>query len=246
MIILVFDTETTSLDKPFCYNFGYVIYNTETRQTLIEREFVIEQVWNNLPLFSSAYYAEKRPIYTSALRGKKAVMTKWGYACWQLINDIKATQTELLYAFNSPFDVRVFDFNCDWYKTRNPLDYGETIDIRKLIAIIVKSPEYLDFCLKNNLLTEANNIQATAESITQFLRGDIEFKEDHTALSDARIEKDILIYLLDKGVDITKEESVGLISGGEQVMRINHKGKLYEFEFTKKTNSKKDNTLYLK
>ena len=29
MNILVFDTETISVDKPFCYNIGYAIYDTD-------------------------------------------------------------------------------------------------------------------------------------------------------------------------------------------------------------------------
>ena len=29
MNIMVFDTETVSVNKPFCYNIGYVIYNTD-------------------------------------------------------------------------------------------------------------------------------------------------------------------------------------------------------------------------
>lgn len=247
MKILVLDTETTSLDKPFCYNLGYLIFDLETRQTLVERDFVIEQVWNNLPLFQSAYYVEKRPIYTSALRGRTMTMTKWGFACQQLINDIKRFEPENAYAFNSAFDVRVADFNCEWYKTRNPLDYmPEVIDIRGLINSIVKSAEYREFCITNNYLTEANNLQTTAETITQFLKKDLTFKEDHTALSDARIEKDILVYLLEKGVDITKPETLKNVNGAERVMKIDHKGKLYEFEYTTKRNSTKNDTLYLK
>lgn len=246
MIIVVFDTETTGLGKSFCYNFGYVIYDTETRQTLVERDFVIEQVWNNLPLFQSAYYVEKRPIYTSALRGRKALLIKWGFACRLFVNDIKRTGASDFYAFNSPFDTDVFDYNSDWYKTQNPLDYGETHDIQKVIGSIVKSPEYYEFCIKNNFITDANNLQATAEVITRFIRNDPAFIEDHTALSDARIERDILVYLMDKGVDIKKIDKGGLISGGERIMRIDHRGKVYEFEYRTKRNSTKDDTLYLK
>ena len=49
MNIIVFDTETISINKPYCYDLGYVVYNTETEQILVKRSFGIEQVGNNKP-----------------------------------------------------------------------------------------------------------------------------------------------------------------------------------------------------
>ena len=60
MNYVVFDTETTSLNKPFTYNIGYIILN-EGGSVLVKKDFVVEQIWHNLPLFSTAYYSEKRP-----------------------------------------------------------------------------------------------------------------------------------------------------------------------------------------
>ena len=44
MNIIVFDTETVNLEKPFVYNIGYVIYNTDTAEILATKDFVVEQV----------------------------------------------------------------------------------------------------------------------------------------------------------------------------------------------------------
>ena len=76
MNIVIFDTETTSLEKPFCYNIGYVIGN-EHGETLLKHDFVVEQIWHNLPLFSSAYYADKRALYIDAMRARLAVLDKF-------------------------------------------------------------------------------------------------------------------------------------------------------------------------
>ena len=78
MNIVIFDTETTSLEKPFCYNIGYSIRTSEN-QILVEKDFVVEQIWHNLPLFSTAYYAEKRPIYVNRMRARAVKMEKFGY-----------------------------------------------------------------------------------------------------------------------------------------------------------------------
>ena len=70
--------KTTSLNKPFCYNIGYIIV-TETGTIALRRDYVVEQIWHNLPLFSTAYYAEKRPIYISMMKSHKTKMEKFGY-----------------------------------------------------------------------------------------------------------------------------------------------------------------------
>ena len=53
MNILVFDTETVDVEHAFCYNVGYTIVNIETREKLLKRDYVIEQVWENKMLFST-------------------------------------------------------------------------------------------------------------------------------------------------------------------------------------------------
>ena len=84
MNIMIFDTETTSLDKPFCYNIGYVIVNSETEETLVKRDFVVEQVWHNPMLFTTAYYANKRELYISSMRSRKTSMDKYNIPIYDI------------------------------------------------------------------------------------------------------------------------------------------------------------------
>ena len=86
---MIFDTETTDLNKCFCYNIGYVIADTETQEIVTEKEYVVEQIWHNLPLFSTAYYADKREFYVKEMRAKKIKMEKFGNICQAMIRDIK-------------------------------------------------------------------------------------------------------------------------------------------------------------
>lgn len=237
MNILVFDTETVDVEHAFCYNVGYTIVNIETREKLIKRDYVIEQVWENKMLFSTAYYAEKKQLYINALRGRKASIKHWGHTMQRMIKDIQEYNVEFAYAFNSPFDVRVFDFNSEWFKSSNALDYVETIDIRGLINKLLFSDEYKAFCEENGFYTESGNYSGNAETLTKFIRQDKEFIEDHTALSDSLIEADIILYMIDKyGVDITKEGKVyaTVPRETEREMVIVHNGVEHKFTYLKK------------
>lgn len=65
---------------------------------------------------------------------------------------------------------------------------------------LVNNQRYKDFCLKNEFLTPSGlYFKTSAESTFAYLVKDCEFIEDHTALSDARIEAVILTKALKKG-----------------------------------------------
>ena len=119
---MVFDTETVSLEKPFCYNVGYIIADSDNGEIVCKREYVIEQIWSNAELFTTAYYADKRQLYIGRMRARRVLLEKWGYVTQQIIRDIKAFEVQAAYAYNSPFDEKVFAFCCDWFKTINPFD----------------------------------------------------------------------------------------------------------------------------
>lgn len=203
MKICVFDTETTSLNKPFTYNIGYVIVDTTTSKTLLHRSYVVEQVWHNLPLFSSAYYADKRQLYISAMRAKECVLEKFGYICRQMGRDFKKYGVEIAFAYNSSFDEKVFDFNCDWFKCINPFENIPIRDIRGFVHNFMIDNDYKKFCEDNGEFTDSGNYSTTAQTVYRYLF-DEEFEEEHTALADAEIEAEILLQCLEKGADIEK------------------------------------------
>lgn len=244
MNILIFDTETTDITKPFCYNLGYTVKDTETKETLIKRDFVIEQIWSNKPLFESAYYAEKRQLYVSKMRGKTARLLKWGYAIGYMIQDIKNFDIENFYAYNSDFDTRVFDFNAEWYKTRNPLDYGKTFDIWGYTSELILqglASEYVDFVKANNLFTDSGNISNNADTWGKYFYG-IEWNEEHTALADSEIESKILFYAIDNGLELNTSYKVNKIIPCDNVktLTVDCNGEKTLFEYITKREYKKN------
>ena len=204
MKICVFDTETTSLDFPYCYNIGYVIIDTETWETLVRRSYVVEQVWHNLPLFSSAYYANKRPLYIASMKARKTIMDKYGYICQKMIRDFGNFEVEIAFAYNSSFDEKVFNFNCDWYKCNNPFDNIPIKDIRGFVHNFIVDKNYKKYCDEHNLYTDSGNYSTTAEAVYRYLFDD-NFNEEHTALADAEIEANILRECIAKGAELDGE-----------------------------------------
>lgn len=200
MRIVVFDTETTSLEKPFVYNIGYVIYDTESKQILVKRDFVIEQIWHNRELFSTAYYAEKRELYISRMRGRACEMEKLGYITQFMCREFKQFEVAMAFAYNSPFDDKVFTFNCEWFKIKNPFDNIPIYDIRGYVFKCLGFTEtYKEFCETYQLFTESGNYSTTAENVYRYLTNNTEFDEEHTALADSEIELEILLYCVEKG-----------------------------------------------
>ena len=179
--IVVFDTETTSLEKPFVYNIGYVIYDTEENRKLVEHDFVVEQIWHNRELFTTAYYADKREGYVADMRARKVRMEKLGYITQFMAREFKDLEVEAAFAYNSPFDDKVFKYNCDWFKIINPFDNIPIYDIRGYVfRKIAYTNEYKEFCDKNEYFTDSGNYSTTAEVVYRFLTQNTDFIEDHS------------------------------------------------------------------
>lgn len=251
MNIVVFDTETTSIEKPFCYNIGYTIADIESGTILVRRDYVVEQVWHNPMLFTTAYYADKRQLYVSRMKAKKCVMDKFGYICQQMIRDFKAYEIELAFAFNSPFDDKVFDYNCEWFKCNNPFDNIEIRDIRGFVhTFMAFSKDYQDFCDKHQLYTESGNYSTTAETVYRYLINSVDFNEEHTALADSLIEFDILKTCVhDYGADITKQyKTYSSIprKTPKELKVIDTDGNEHTFSYIKRRNYQDGNKIILK
>lgn len=206
---LILDTETTDLNKCFCYDCSWVIIR-KTDGVLVDfRANVVEQVWHNLPLFESAYYKDKRTKYIDMMRKHDAEMDKWGYIMRKLSQDIKKYGIEEVYAYNSDFDDKVIRYNCDWFKTNNPLDTIPIYDIWGYASeYITNLPEYRTFCENNERFTDTGNYKGSAEVVYQYVSGDTEFIEEHMGLFDAEIEAAILFECICLGANWTTSYTV--------------------------------------
>lgn len=197
---IVLDTETTDLNHCFCYDCSWCIIQKSTQSIVDFRANVVEQVWHNLPLFESAYYKEKRVKYVAMMRKHEAIMDKWGHIMRKLAQDIRKYEIEEVYAYNSTFDDKVIAYNCDWFKTINPLESIPVFDIWGYASeFITGNADYQDFCEDNERFTDTGNFKGSAEVVFQFLTDNPDFIEEHMGLFDSEIEATILFGCINRG-----------------------------------------------
>lgn len=190
---LILDTETTGLDKPFCYDCSWVIMDKENGEIIDFQANIVEQVWHNLPLFESAYYKDKRQKYVTMMRKHDAVMDKWGYIMQKLKRDMKKYSITTVYAYNSDFDDKVIGYNCDWFHCNNPLDNIQICDIWGYASeYVTNKPDYRHFCEEHRRFTDTGNYKGSAEVVYQYLTAQPDFIEEHMGLFDSQIEAYIL------------------------------------------------------
>lgn len=238
--IMVVDTETTSVNKPFCYNVGYVIADLEDNgnfQILEKKEFIVKQVWRNTMLFSTAYYADKKPIYTNKLRHKaeynNICILRYDEIMEEAQKSIDNYNVKIAYAYNSQFDEKVFAFNCEWFRTENPFAEIPFFDIRAYFINAVKdSNDYKAFCEHFKLFTDSENYSTTAETAYKFITNDDTFVEAHTALNDSEIEMEILAKCANWGEKVFEYLPTAkcIERPIEKVFTIQYKGKDYHYK----------------
>lgn len=196
---IVFDTETISLEKKYIYNVGYTITNPDGK-ILVARDYIIKQVYDNKVLFSTAYYAQKRPKIVHNLRARRSKRVSWGEMCRLMLKDIKDYNITDGFAFNSKFDIEAFYFNHLLYKNkRKPLDGLKLHDIMDYIYPITETDSYKNFCKLNKFITKNGRPRRNVETIYAFLHNDTNFTEEHLGLSDSIIETEILLRSLALG-----------------------------------------------
>lgn len=111
----------------------------------------------------------------------------------KLIKDMEKYKVKKIYAYNVSFDKKslqkLFDdkFNTI-FKNINFIDIIPIILNTKLLT-----KKYCNFCIENGFITEKGNIMTKAEIVYRYLFNDLTFVEEHTGLSDCRIEYKILL-----------------------------------------------------
>jgi hypothetical protein len=203
--ILLVDTEFITLNKPFVYDLSYLIARKvgDKYATLKSVGNVVKQVYQNKMMFETAYYAEKRKLYTSALRGKTYKQNYMGNILRQLKKDIKEYNVSMVLGYNVNADLRSIGFTSEYLKLDNPFTDTKVIDLMPIVVnTICDTNEYKTFAKENNLITEKGYYKMSVESVMKYINNNIEFSEKHLGKSDNENEIDLLNYAIEKGASL--------------------------------------------
>jgi hypothetical protein len=156
-----------------------------------------------------------------------------------MANDIAKYKVLFGYAYNCDFDTDKFERTAVEYGIENPLSKIPVFDIwAYALNHIVKTDDYLKWAKENEVFTETQfYISTSVESVAKYLLNDLNFEEQHTALSDTQFETMILLECVRKGCDITRAEKLTgkfIPSGKVFTKTIVINGESHEFTYTRR------------
>lgn len=119
--------------------------------------------------------------------------------------------------------INAIDALCDYYNVKYMMAYNSAFDFTKTMCCkLIENREFIDiylmtlqtitglkkyakFCRENGFRSSSGkSVATTAESVFAFLTNNVEYKEEHTALEDSKIEMQIFLACLKTHKKYTK------------------------------------------
>ena len=203
--VIVIDTETAnSVEQPLPYDFGWAVLDTEKGEVVRKFSFVCAEIFFDKELMAQAYFAEKIPQYWKEIKqGKRKVTSLWKIR-EELKYCLKAFGIKQVCAYNMGFDKRASNNDARYITSsliRWFFPYGvEFVCIWHMACTsFLNTSEFVNFATTHGFVSDAGNIQTSAEVAYRFLTNDPTFVECHTGLEDVEIECAILLNCLKTG-----------------------------------------------
>lgn len=228
MNVIIFDTETIGKVSQDLLNIGYKIVDINIQRgeyiTLCQRDYVVRNLIDNQVycLNDDFVGAEKYAKYLKAIADGNAIKRNLKQIYITLTNDIAKHNVLFGYAYNCAFDLDKFSKQIP-DGTTNPFELIPVFDIWDYaIQFIINTEEYQKWATENSIITESQRfISTSVESVCKYLYNNLEFVEDHTALSDVQHETEILIECVKRGADITRPLKTNhFIKSGKELTEI--------------------------
>ena len=203
--VLVIDTETAnSVEQPLPYDFGFAVLDTEKKEIVRKFSYVCAEIFLDRELMEQAYFAEKIPQYWEDIKSGKRILKKMLNIRKELWNCLKTYNIHQVCAYNMGFDKRASN-NDARFITNSYIRWFFPFKV-EFICIwhmactsFLNTSEYINFATTHGFVSDAGNIQTSAECAYRYLKNNPSFEESHTGLEDVEIECEILLNCLKTG-----------------------------------------------
>ena len=191
--IMVLDTETCDL-KGHVYDVGYTVANKRGEIVTRYNALVLE-VFTDAERMMGAFNAKKLfSHYAPMLDRGEISLVPWMDIVAQMRYDIALYGVNVMAAYNLGFDRRVMRQTHGLLGDGSPIcGKMDQLDLWQFACETKLSQKtYAKIAREQGWVSAAGNIKTGAEFAYRFCSGDFGFIEDHTALSDALIETEIM------------------------------------------------------
>lgn len=195
---IVLDTETcNSVNEPIPYDLGWVVCD---RNGVIyeRRSYVINEVFFDMAdVMQTAYYAEKIPKYLDDIKSGKRIARGFWEIRRVMMRDIQTYNVKEIGAYNMAFDKKALNnliryVSKSWKRWFFPYGMEYFCIWNMACDVLLNRKSYIQYALENDFVSEANNIQTSAECAYRYITKQADFVESHTGLEDVQIEVAIM------------------------------------------------------
>ena len=195
------DGDKLDLSQSIVYDIGWVITDKQGR-IYEQRSFLIYEVFVAMKdVMTSAYYAEKIPMYWEQVKTGQRKLVRFQTMYNQFWNDVKTYNVKNVFAHNARFDYNALNNTIRFLtKSNKRYFFPKKIEIWDTLKMsrqtIGKQKSYRDWCFRNNFGTKHRTpqVRLTAEILYRYITGNVTFEESHTGLEDVLIETKILVH----------------------------------------------------
>lgn len=196
--IMMLDVETANgLSKPLVYDIGFAV--TDKKGNVVESySFIIDEIFNNEKLMSTAYYAIKVPKYKEDIAKGTRTVVKFMEMREVFLNTMRKYNVQVISAYNLNFDMRALTCTVENLFGKGKFLTKEFANVEKLCIwslaceLLYTQKTYRKVAEAQGWISEAGNMKTSAEHGHRYITGEYDFEESHTGLEDVYIEIGIM------------------------------------------------------
>ncbi len=202
MNIMIIDTETVTgtlgrdIYQNTVFDVGFVIIDEDSGEIVHKYSALVDEVYSKPQLLNQVYFG--MDYLKNYVHPRKSECKSYNEISVDFWNAIEEYGVKDVYAYNANFDKNSLYETSILFKAEKRINIENGLKVKDLYNMactaIGKSDRFNSFCVDNNFLTAKGNVQSSAEAVYAFIKNDPKFVEEHTALQDSLIEREIYLW----------------------------------------------------